>query len=155
MGLATALRIPTVQGTGTPHMIEPQPPCASNPQFVAPELLKNEAFDGYAVDLWAAGVMLYTMLLGSEALFVAPVIEDRKFKQICVDGGLRKLYQKRLPVEKTTISDEAIELLQGMLRADPMARMCLSDVQKHPWVTDGGDSGKPPAVPYQSGVPES
>ena len=165
MGLTAALRIPYT--SGTPSMIEPQPPCASNPLYVAPELLRDEPFDGYAVDLWSAAIMLYLMLLGPELLFVAPVMEDRIFHKICVDGNLRQALRKRSAKQNkasgntssannNTITEEAIDLLQGMLRADPKARMTLSDVQQHPWVLAGDANDPPPTLPIRTAaVPET
>jgi len=164
VGLAVALRVPVDAHTGIPHLIEPQPPCASDPLYVAPELLRDKPFDGYAVDLWAAGVMLFVMLLGIDSLFVAPVVEDRKFKKICVDGNLRQVLRRHKKLKSgtatgagsnsaTIISEEAIDLLQGMLRADPKDRLTLADVQRHAWVLAGGT---PPAVPIRSaGIPET
>ena len=170
MNLSCALRIPTDPGTGVPRMIEPQPPCASNPQTVAPELLRNEPFDGYAVDLWAAGVVLFTMLLGADALFAAPVVEDRKFRMIC-EGNLRQLVMEiqdahlaaivanqsspssaEAPKPPLGLSDSAIDLLQQMLRPEPRSRLTLSQVQSHEWVMgnepDGSNSAAPAGVPY-------
>jgi serine/threonine protein kinase len=173
MNLSCALRIPIDAGTGAPRMIEPQPPCASNPQTVAPELLRNEPFDGYAVDLWAAGVVLFTMLLGADALFAAPVVEDRRFRMIC-EGNLRELVMEiqhshaagSAPTDPTTpplgLSDSAIDLLQQMLRPEPRSRLTLSQVQSHEWVTaandasDGGMAGAPfvPTRRFSSHVTE-
>jgi serine/threonine protein kinase len=169
MNLSCALRIPTDPGSGVPRMIEPQPPCASNPQTVAPELLRNEPFDGYAVDLWAAGVVLFTMLLGADALFAAPVVEDRKFRMIC-EGNLRQLVMEIQEAHAALanqadpsaaeagkpplgLSDSAIDLLQQMLRPEPRARLTLSQVLSHEWVTaagtDGsGTPGAPAGVPF-------
>jgi serine/threonine protein kinase len=118
---------------------------------VAPELLRNEPFDGYAVDLWAAGVMLFTMLFGAGALFAAPVAEDRKFRMIC-EGNLRELVRERqaswdAPMTTSSeppspegasssgVSNSAVDLLQHMLRPDPSARLTLSEVVRHEWVT--------------------
>ena len=180
-GLACALRVPIDPETGIPHRIEPQPPCASNPQTIAPELLRGtEPFDGYAVDLWAAGIMLLTMLFGADVLFAAPVAEDPKFQALC-SGDWRRyaedlhFHHRRFRHRPTTedksedepppppslslststtthpaISDAALDLLQQMLRADPQARLSLSQVLQHPWVlteADGSDGPEAAAAP--------
>ena len=137
--LEHVLRIPTAE-SDVVHLIEPQFPCGNNPQYMAPELLRQEAFDGYAVDLWSTAVMLFLILLGkNDVLFDAPVPEDRKFKAICIQGDLKGALVRDRTV---SISEEALDLLQGMLRADPRDRMTLADVQAHPWVT--ADNVAPP-----------
>jgi serine/threonine protein kinase len=45
------------------HLIQPQGTCGKW-IYMSPEIHKNEAFDGYAVDMWAAGVILFLMLTG-------------------------------------------------------------------------------------------
>lgn len=143
-GLGSALRIPTA--SGIVHLLETQPPGGSNPQYMAPELLQNKSFDGYSVDLFAAGVMLFCMLLGSDALFVAPVQEDRRFVEICVEGNLKEALQRWEERTSTTdpatpASDDVIDLLQKMLRAEPKDRWTLSQVLEHAWVNHGGEDG--------------
>lgn len=148
--LGYALRVP--QETGCIQIGQPQPLAGSNPQYVAPELwngtickgsTNDVSFDGYAADLWSAGVMLLAMLMGNDAIFSAPVPADPTFRRICMTPGGLKDYvattrkKRKLATGSDTttpISDEAIDLLQGMLRVDPKARLTLKDVQSHPWV---------------------
>jgi len=35
------------------------------PAYIAPEILMDEGYDGFKVDMWSAGVCLYAMLIGS------------------------------------------------------------------------------------------
>ena len=142
----------THEEPGRIQILQPQPCAGGYPQYVAPELWSDNAtgtadsyaieFDGYAADLWSAGVMLLAMLVGTDALFVAPVAADPVFRRICT-GGLKKYVaktqkKKQLSTNTATtsgpISEEAIDLLQRMLRVDPRERLMLADVQQHPWV---------------------
>ena len=123
--LIYALRIPC-SDDGMVYLIEPQDPCGTKPGSVAPEVLNNQAFDGTCVDLWSVGVMLFAMLLGVDALFDAPIREDNIFKEICLRGNL-KTYAEGL-------SDSAVDLLQGLLRAEPRDRWSFETVKTHPWV---------------------
>lgn len=136
--LGSALRIPTSDDSNVLHLIEPQPTCGmTNPQFVAPELLKDEPFDGYAIDLWAAGIILFIMLLGNDGpLFAAPLPEDRKFKEISIRANLKVVLQRwnENNQHKHAVSDDARDLLQKMLRAEPKDRLSLAQVRQHAWV---------------------
>jgi serine/threonine protein kinase len=128
-----ALRIPASEGQNA--LINSQEPHGKNPQSVAPELLKSEPFDGNAVDLWSAGVILFQMLLGCIALFDAPIAEDSKYDEICARSDLKGALQRWMPDEEHPLSAEAIDLLERMLKAEPQKRLTLSGVQNHPWVT--------------------
>lgn len=180
VNLSSALRIPTADEDGSKsapsskegthqhfYMIQPQPPCGTLPQFVAPELVKADVpFDGFAVDLWAFGVMLMSMLLGSDAIFSAPVPDDRVFKEICMDGNLAgylKKLKKRKKKENNAssdendeaegfmLSDDVIDLLQRMLKEDPRSRLTLDEVKEHAWVNaDAGEDFKPPQIRLHS-----
>lgn len=35
------------------------------PAYIAPEILENNGYFGFAVDIWSAGVALYAMLYGT------------------------------------------------------------------------------------------
>jgi len=126
--LGWSLRVPTSEDGSVVHLLEPQSACGKKPEYIAPEVFRNETFDGYAVDLWSAGIILYLMLFGSEMLFAAPIPEDPKFQEICMHGHLKTVVDKfqALNSAEKPVSDEAIDLLQGLLRADPTKRLTLA-----------------------------
>ena len=35
------------------------------PAYISPEILKNQGYEGFGVDVWSAGVVLYAMLSGT------------------------------------------------------------------------------------------
>ena len=105
---------------------------------MAPEVLaNNQGFDGYAVDLWSAGVILFVMLVGT-APFRRAVESDSKFVQVACQGKLKRVLLAKSAASHLhhhhEVSAEAIDLLQNMLRADPRHRLSLADVMAHPWV---------------------
>lgn len=106
--------------------------------FIAPELLEGQPYDGYTVDLWSAGVLLYVMLLGTVPFHSPNITTDVQYRQINL-GQLKLLIKQQQTVNGTqphqyAISDEVLDLLQNMLWYDPRKRLTLQDVLMHPWI---------------------
>jgi serine/threonine protein kinase len=131
-------------GSGLRRLIQPQQQqsstckSSSGRRYMAPEVLaNNQGFDGYAVDLWSAGVILFVMLVGT-APFRRAVESDSKFVQVACQGKLKRVLLAKSAASYLhhhhEVSAEAIDLLQNMLRADPRHRLSLADVMAHPWV---------------------
>eukprot|EP00588_Corethron_pennatum_P015203 CAMPEP_0194271836 /NCGR_PEP_ID=MMETSP0169-20130528/5537_1 /TAXON_ID=218684 /ORGANISM="Corethron pennatum, Strain L29A3" /LENGTH=116 /DNA_ID=CAMNT_0039014309 /DNA_START=65 /DNA_END=415 /DNA_ORIENTATION=+ len=99
---------------------------------MSPEIASNEdPFDGIAVDLWSAGVMLFTMLVAVPPFeFARP--DEPRFK-IISRGRLDVV----LNAWGITMSIDAQDLLQRMLMAKPSERLTLQQVMHHPWVVNG------------------
>ena len=100
--------------------------------YIAPEVLLNDVpVDGFAIDLWATGVVLFTMLVGIPP-FAWAGVEDVRFRLVNQEGGLKKLVEQW----NRPISEKAADLLQKMLLANPHSRLSLFQVMNHPWVVD-------------------
>jgi serine/threonine protein kinase len=110
---------------------------------MSPEVFANtDAFDGFAIDVWAAGVILYIMLTGFPPYDQASRT-DQRFDLI-VNGNLaRQLRSWDIP-----LSEDAEDLLQSMLQVDPRDRLSLAEVMSHPWVVNGLAQGPPPPSPF-------
>lgn len=112
------------------RLMKPQGTCGKH-NYMSPEIFRNtEPFDGFAIDLWAAGVILYIMLTGFPPYDQASMV-DQRFELI-VNG---KLLQQ-LRAWEIDVSDEAGDLMQSMLQLDPRHRLTLSEVMEHDWVTN-------------------
>ncbi|CAB9498137.1 activated protein kinase catalytic subunit alpha-1 [Seminavis robusta] len=100
--------------------------------YMSPEIYSNkEPFDGYAVDLWAAGVILFLMLTGFPPWECA-CTTDLRFKYMT--GG----YLVQMLTEwELGLSCDAMDLLQRMLFLDPKDRLSLDQVRAHPWMLTG------------------
>jgi len=119
-------------------LVLPQGQCGK-PNYITPEILRNtEPFDGFAVDVWAVGIVLFIMLVGLPPFeWASP--DDPRFRLICRGGLDQLLEQWRRP-----ISYPAMDLLQNILREDPRERLSLFQILQHPWVTEG------PSNPFES-----
>jgi serine/threonine protein kinase len=120
------------------RLMRPQGVCGKH-NYMSPEIFSNTApFDGFAIDLWAAGVILYIMLTGFPPYDQANRT-DQRFDLI-VNGNL----VRQLRSWGIQVSDDAGDLLQSMLKLDPRDRLTLAEVMAHPWVVNGEVVPPPP-----------
>lgn len=122
------------------RLMSPQGQCGK-PNYISPEVLLNsDPFDGFAIDLWAAGIILFIMLVGLPP-FEWANRDDPRFLMITNGRLMSMLRQWRRPV-----SEEAGDLLQRMLREDPRDRLSLSEVMDHMWVVRDEAAPPPPGA---------
>lgn len=123
------------------RLIKPQGVCGKH-NYMSPEIFANtNAFDGFSIDLWAAGVILYIMLTGFPPYDQASQT-DQRFDLI-VNGNLIR----QLESWDIRLSQDAGDLLQSMLQVDPIDRLTLAEIMAHPWVTTGEIIQPPPLEP--------
>ena len=109
--------------------------CGS-PNYAAPEVISGKPYCGAEIDVWSCGVVLYALLAGA-----LPFDEAR----------LPALYEKiktgqyHMPYH---FSDPVKDLIARMLTLDPIARITVSEIMQHPWVT----AGRPKGVPATLGI---
>ncbi|EAR95768.2 Serine/Threonine kinase domain protein (macronuclear) [Tetrahymena thermophila SB210] len=94
--------------------------------FSAPEVFSEDEYD-QSVDIWSAGVVLYTMLSGQEP-FQAEYLQDLIAKIQNAD------YQFQSHIW-SAISDEAKDLIQKCLILNPKERITPDQALLHPWIT--------------------
>ncbi|OSX69635.1 hypothetical protein BU14_1330s0004, partial [Porphyra umbilicalis] len=107
------------------------------PAYVAPELLRGERY-GPAVDVWAAGIVLYFLLAG-ERPFGGKSRED--IRHAVLTGSLEfpdKVWGGISPGVKG--------LVVGMLQRDQNVRLTASQALRHPWMAADGGGGADVAV---------
>jgi serine/threonine protein kinase len=118
-------------------LMRPLIPCGK-PNYISPEVLKSEeSFDGFAIDLWATGVILFIMLVGLPPWEFARE-EDPRYRMV-TKGGLTRMLQSW----NRQVSAQAADLLQKMLMENPKERLSLCEVKDHPWVLDEDGSFQP------------
>mmetsp|Transcript_7928 Transcript_7928/g.10102 ORF Transcript_7928/g.10102 Transcript_7928/m.10102 type:complete len:284 (+) Transcript_7928:44-895(+) len=113
------------------YLLKPQGVCGKI-KYMSPEIRQNKVpFDGYAVDMWAVGVILFMMCTGYDPWEV-PCDSDKRFYYF-TRGHLADII-KKWDVE---LSVELLDLLQWMMMVNPRERPCLSQVCAHPWMKMG------------------
>lgn len=101
------------------NMIRSQ--CGSIP-YAAPEVISAREYTA-AVDLWSAGVVLYTMLTGQLPFRATPGVD------------VAEHILRDTPDFPPSISPNARDMLIGLLTKDPAARYTIDDIRVHPWVS--------------------
>ena len=98
------------------------------PAYIAPEILADRGYEGFAVDIWSSGVVLYAMLYG-----VVPFRANNM-------SELQKLIIKAKYTLQDCISKDARDLLKGLLEREPAKRLTIRQILAHPWLEDAADT---------------
>eukprot|EP01117_Protostelium_nocturnum_P020053 TRINITY_DN8861_c1_g1_i1.p1 TRINITY_DN8861_c1_g1~~TRINITY_DN8861_c1_g1_i1.p1 ORF type:complete len:319 (-),score=120.65 TRINITY_DN8861_c1_g1_i1:169-1125(-) len=101
--------------------------CGSQ-DYVCPEIIKKEPYNGYSADVWSLGTILYIMLYGE-----LPFGFDMRVKAIS-EGKEHPSIQFADERNPNTVSDAAKELISQMLHVDPAKRITMEGVAKHKWL---------------------
>ncbi|CAE7786840.1 CAMK1G [Symbiodinium sp. CCMP2592] len=108
--------------------------------FMAPEVVGARASAPYlaAMDLWAAGVILYVLLTGDSP---ANEEEVRRLGRGGSEAGL-VLSKALAATELKVASAESLQLLQQLLVLDPSERATAEQALQHPWFSTDGEKHK-------------
>ncbi|KAG6031484.1 hypothetical protein E4U41_007560 [Claviceps citrina] len=83
--------------------------------YAAPEVLAGRPYGGKEQDVWALGILLYTIIYKENPFYSIDEIMDRDL---------------RVPF---TMSDESIDLVRRMLNRDVRDRLSIEQVVEHSW----------------------
>lgn len=92
------------------------------PNYVAPEVLADQGYDGKKADVWSIGVILYVLLAGFLP-FDEPTIVALFAKIQSADFSYPSWF-----------TPEAREVLDRILVVDPKKRISLKELKAHPWL---------------------
>ena len=92
------------------------------PAYMAPEIIRGNGYEGYGVDIWSAGVVLYALLSGTLPF---------KGKDL---NELHSNIMKGSFKEIKNISKDAMHLLYGLLEVDVTKRLNCEKILCHPWL---------------------
>ena len=99
-------------------------PCGS-PCYASPEMLSGDNYDGFKIDIWATGIILYAMMCG----FLPFDDKDNN-----------KLFKKILECKvkfPNTLSHDSKDLLKKILVTNPQKRISIKEIKKHPFYIKG------------------
>ncbi len=99
-------------------------PCGS-PCYASPEMLSGNNYDGFKIDIWATGIILFAMLCG----FLP--FDDK-------DNNV--LFKKILDCKvnfPNYLSEEAKDLLKKILVTNPKKRINIEEIKNHPFYLKG------------------
>lgn len=125
--MGMCLRVPAPAGPGQRVLLRKQGQCGKI-TYMDPRVFEDHDFDGYAVDMWACGIILFILLAGVPPLEL-PTLADPRYQMIAT-GRLAEL----LDIWQLQLSAEARDLLTRLLQPVPEDRITLEEVLRHPWV---------------------
>ena len=99
-------------------------PCGS-PCYASPEMVAGNKYDGFKIDIWSTGIILYAMLCGYLPF------EDKDNEVL-----FEKILECKLefPIYITKISKDLIEKI---LVTDPNKRITIPEIKNHPFFIKG------------------
>ncbi|KAF9989894.1 hypothetical protein BGZ75_004462 [Mortierella antarctica] len=116
------------------------------PSYVAPEVIRNTQY-GKGVDMWSLGVVLYICLCG-----FPPFSDDLAPPKLRLQV-LQSMYTFPSPYWDD-VSDEAVDLVQGLLAQSVDERLTVEDALNHVWMTMEDDEGTMPEQARTSPMPQ-
>ena len=110
------------------------------PMYMAPEIVlssKKNGYRGFPVDIWASGITLYIMLTGNLPFNLNNKSNDElSLKEIKKKDNTDLQLQiiNFNPKKIKHISEEAYNLLCGLLNKNPEKRLTCDEILNHPWL---------------------
>jgi serine/threonine protein kinase len=128
------------------------------PMYMAPEIIlssKKKGYRGFPVDIWSSGIALYIMLSGTLPFNIKN--KSKKERKNMKNSGnsengenyeenddislsnnnnyeLQYSIINKNPKTIEKISDEARDILRGLLNKDPDKRLTIDEILNHPWL---------------------
>lgn len=127
--LGQSLRVPIDSQSGQILSMAPAGMCGKTP-YRAPEVFQNQEFHGFAIDIWSLGIILFMLLTSQQPVDYPDRMCDRY--TYIVSGELRSLMSQW----NLIISENAMDLIQNILREDPSQRLTVAQIQAHPWMNE-------------------
>ena len=126
-------------------------PCGS-PSYASPEIIKGETYNGFSIDIWASGIIMFAMLCGYLPFDDDEEDEDDSSERNKSEGNNKNknnfstsndesnesdnevLFQKILEGKvdfPEYLSKDSIDLMKKILVIEPEKRIQIKDIKKH------------------------
>ena len=99
-------------------------PCGS-PCYASPEMVSGKKYNGFKIDIWSTGIILYAMVCGYLPF------EDNDNEIL-----FRKILECNLEYPNN-LSDNVIDLMNKILVTKPERRIDIDGIKKHPFYLQG------------------
>ena len=103
-----------------------QTPCGS-PCYASPEMVKGKRYDGFNIDIWAIGVILFAMLCG-----YLPFEDDENDTDVLFNEIIRNKIDYPYFLSKLSL-----DILQRILVSDPLKRITIDEIKRHDFYIKG------------------
>ena len=99
-------------------------PCGS-PCYASPEMVAGKKYNGFKIDIWATGIILYAMLCGY-----------LPFEDKSNDALFKKILECKVKYPNY-VGNKSKDLIKKILVNDPEKRITISQIKKHPFFLKG------------------
>ena len=99
-------------------------PCGS-PCYASPEMVSGNKYNGFKIDIWSTGIILYAMLCGYLPF------EDKNNDEL-----FKKILECKLEFPRF-LSFYSKDLIKKILVTNPDKRIVIEDIKKHPFFLKG------------------
>lgn len=108
--------------------IKPRMTCGKK-NYIAPEVFKHDTYyNPMLTDIWALGIMLFMVLTGVPPLDSA-IPTDQRYNMV-INNRLADLVK----AWNMNIDPLAVDLIQRILRHNPLDRLTIPEILNHPWI---------------------
>ena len=97
------------------------------PDYMAPEIVTGKGYNSRAVDLWSLGVILYELLVG------IPPFNDETMEKVFENITNFNISWPEVGLGEDCISEEACDLIKGLLKMETSERLTISQIKNHPF----------------------
>jgi serine/threonine protein kinase len=98
-------------------------PCGS-PCYASPEMVMGKKYNGFCIDIWSSGIILYAMLCG---YLPFEEVENDEYNEVL----FKNIVECNVEYPSEFITPVAKDLLKRILVKDPKKRITIDEIKQH------------------------